>query len=247
MSSAIYEPGEHNSASGTRDAFGAFSDDLVAAGLPPVRVVSGDREPEVQVAIFVDRYRQQSSGPGPFGDVRYWDGSAWGYPGGTRWVRVSSAGTVAVPGTGNHEKRRSNDLGWPYNSNTPQHARAREIAQRHNITCDGIGFGEWWHWTFWGPLGSIGNPAAGGASRPATVTNHPEEEYMFEGYLMTSEHVNGGGEASGLDRWYVVPQPDRTTKRLISSEEEKLHKAVGMRAQVGVQPKAYADMFVTVG
>lgn len=154
-----YNDGEYNEAAGTRDAFGRFSDDLVAAGLPPVTVVSGDRAPQLQVSIFVARFRQQASGSGPHGDVRYWDGSAWGYPGGTRWVRWSSAGTVAVPGTGNHEKKRSNDLGWPYNAVTTAHLRAREIAARHNITCDGLGFGEAWHWTYWGGLGVIGTPA----------------------------------------------------------------------------------------
>lgn len=161
-----YNNGEYNEAAGTRDAFGRFSDDLVAAGLPPVTVVSGDRPPHVQVAIFVDRFRQQASGSGPYGDVRWWDGSAWGYPGGTRWVRWSSAGTVAVPGTGNHEKKRSNDLGWPYNAVTTAHLSAREIAARHNITCDGLGFGEAWHWTYWGALGVIGTPASDGNATP---------------------------------------------------------------------------------
>lgn len=162
-----YNDGEYNEAAGTRDAFGRFSDDLVAAGLPPVTVVSGDRPPQLQVSIFVSRFRQQASGSGPYGDVRYWpDGAAWGYPGGTRWVRWSSAGTVAVPGTGNHEKKRSNDLGWPYNAVTTAHLRAREIAARHNITCDGLGFGEAWHWTYWGALGVIGTPASEGNATP---------------------------------------------------------------------------------
>ncbi|MBN9210503.1 MAG: hypothetical protein BGO45_04590 [Microbacterium sp. 71-36] len=161
-----YADGEHNAASGTREAFGRFSDDLVAAGLPPITVVSGDREPAEQVDLFVTRFLQQATGSGPFGDVRWWDGSAWGYGGGTRWVRWSSAGTVAVPGTGNHEKRRSDDLAWPYNAVTTAHLRAREIAARHNITCDGLGFGEPWHWTFWGALGVIGSPASTGNATP---------------------------------------------------------------------------------
>ena len=157
-----YTAGSHNDAAGTRAAFAALSDDLEAEGLPPLTVVSGDRAPEEQVALFVARFWQQAVGVGRFADVRFWDGSAWGYGGGTRWVRWSSEGTVAVPGTGNHEKHRSNDLGWPYNSDTWQHARAREIAKRHNITCDGIGFGESWHWTFWGALGALGAPASTG-------------------------------------------------------------------------------------
>lgn len=164
MSTLRYSGGEYNSAQGTRDAFGRFSDDLVRAGLPGIVVVSGDRETATQVRIFTERFRQQSSGNGPFGDVRYWDGSAWGYPGGTRWVRHSSAGTVAVPTTSTHEKRRSNDLGWPYNSVTTSHIQARDIARRHNIVCDGLNFGEPWHWTFNGALGVIGSAAGGWAS-----------------------------------------------------------------------------------
>lgn len=171
MGSLTYAGSEYNSASGTRDAFGRFSDDLVAAGLPPARVVSGDRSPAVQVGLFVARFRQQAAGVGPYGDVRWWNGSAWGYPGGTRWVRHSSAGTVAVPGTGNHEKKRSNDLGWPYNAVTTAHLKAREIAKRHNITCDGLGFGEPWHWTYGGPIGS--DLLSGGNATPI------EEDDMY--------------------------------------------------------------------
>lgn len=195
-----YADGQHNDASGTRDAFGRFSDDLEAEGLPPITVVSGDREPAEQVEFFVSRFRQQASGGGPFGDVRWWDGSAWGYPGGTRWVRWSSAGTVAVPGTGNHEKHRSNDLAWPYNAVTTAHLRAREIAARHNITCDGLGFGEAWHWTFWGALGAIGAPASSNA-----------EPFEPEGFLMAltddeqRELLQNTREMKG---WLRGDQPD---------------------------------------
>lgn len=173
MHTFTYAPGEYNAAAGTRDAFGGLSDALVAEGYPAMRSVSADRETSTQVAIFVDRYRQQATGTGRFGDVRYWDGTAYGYPGGTRWVRVSDEGTVAVPTTSNHEKRRVNDLAWPYNSDTPAHRRARQLAVNYNIECDGISFGEWWHWSFWGALGVIGTPAGGGA----TAFN-PEEDDM---------------------------------------------------------------------
>lgn len=179
MSTLTFAPGEYNEASGTRDAFGRLSDDLVAEGLPPIRVVSGDRSPQAQIDIFVARFRQQASGSGPYGDVRFWDGTAWGYPGGSRWVRWSSAGTVAEPFTSNHGKKRSNDLGWPYNSLTWQHARARELAKRHNITCDGLGFGEAWHWTHWGPLGSE-SPAGGGTPIEEDDMTEPRVIAMIE-------------------------------------------------------------------
>lgn len=245
-----YNGSEYNEASGTRDAFGRFSDDLVAAGLPPVVVVSADRAPRVQVAIFVDRFRQQASGSGPFGDVRWWDGSAWGYPGGTRWVRWSSAGTVAVPGTGNHEKKRSNDLGWPYNAVTTAHLRAREIAARHNITCDGLGFGEAWHWTFWGALGVIGAPASDGNATPI----QSEEDDMYDDnakkdaanrhadqmrelsflrplklYALVDENGAGGWVWIGPSgRWWTVPSPAYA----ILVEAQKLSQAAPIRAML---------------
>lgn len=178
--SLVYLGGEYNAASGTRDAFGRFSDDLEAAGLPPIRVTSGDRSPAVQVSIFVKRYRQQASGAGPFGDVRTWDGSAWGFPGGNRWVRYSSEGTVAAPGTSRHEQKRSNDLAWPYNAVTTAHLRARDIAKRHNITCDGLGFGEPWHWTYWGPLGSTGAAASASTSSTSKPTSNLEVPMAFD-------------------------------------------------------------------
>lgn len=48
-----------------------------------------------QRTIFLDRYRLQSSGKGPFGDVRWFEGR--------RYVRHSGLGTVAPPGESNHE------------------------------------------------------------------------------------------------------------------------------------------------
>lgn len=164
MSSFGFADGAYNQASGTLQAFGALSDALVRDGYPPMVSVSGDREHRVQVNIFTSRFRQQATGSGAFGDVRYWDGAADGFPGGTRWVRFSSAGTVAVPGTGDHEARRSNDLAYPYDRDTPAHARGRELAAEYSIACDGILFREWWHWTFRGALGAVGEAGAGSGS-----------------------------------------------------------------------------------
>lgn len=183
MSTLRFLNGSYNKASGTRDAFGALSDALVAEGHPEMRVTSGDRETADQIAIFVDRYDQRATGTGPYGDVRYWDGSRDGYPGGTRWVRVKAGGTVAAPRTSNHEARRSNDLAMPYNSDTAAHARARQLAPRFGIECDGINFSEWWHWTFRGPLGTIGELAGGAATPFNPVT-------FLEGFTMGNPIIN---------------------------------------------------------
>jgi hypothetical protein len=154
--------GAYNRASGTRGAFGQLSDRLVREGHPRMVSRSGDREIADEIAMFVSRFRQQASGSGSFGDVRYWDGRPYGYPGGTRWVRFSPAGTVAPPGKSNHGKRRSNDLAYPYNSDTAASRRAKQIALNYGITREGENFGELWHWTFWGDLGTIDSPATAG-------------------------------------------------------------------------------------
>lgn len=166
MSTLAFASGARFDAVGTRDAFGALSDALVAAGKPSIIVNYGDRDLAEEVRLFTSRYRQQATGGGPYGDVRLWNGSAYGYPGGTRWVRHSSAGTVAVPASSNHGRKRSGDLAYPYDSDTAAHRVAQHLARRFNITCEGMGFRnprEWWHWTYWGPLGAIGSPAGGGA------------------------------------------------------------------------------------
>lgn len=153
-----YAMGSYQRASGTRDAFAALSAALVAEGFPEITVNSGDREPENQEAIFRSKF-VPSSGPkdvGPYNDRRLWPGNGY-------WKRVVGGGTVGVPGTSNHEKRRAADLAYPYNSNTAAHRRAQILAPRFNITCEGMGFSEWWHWTFWGPLGAIDSSTGSGA------------------------------------------------------------------------------------
>lgn len=164
-----YLEGRYNRASGTRLAFAALSDDLVAEGYPPLVVNSGDREPQDQIDIFLSKFREQATGNGPYNDVRWWQGR--------RYVRVVGGGTVGVPATSNHEKRRANDLQYPYSANTAAHRRAQQLAPRFNITCEGMGFSEWWHWTYWGPLGTIngsGSTAGGGS-----VSKPGEEDDMF--------------------------------------------------------------------
>lgn len=192
MSTLRFGPQGYLHASGTRDAFGRLSDDLVAEGHPPMTVNYGDREYAEEVAIFLERYRLQATGSGPYGDVRFWQGR--------RYVRVSSAGTVAVPGTSNHGKRRSGDLAYPYNSDTAAHRRAKVLAQRHNITCEGENFGEKWHWTFWGALGTIGAPASGDSATftPTTI----QEDDM-------ATLITGGGQSLVVPPHLIGLTPDQ--------------------------------------
>lgn len=162
MSTLNYSGDAYNNAAGTRDAFGRLSDALVAEGLPAMTVVDGDREKQDQLNIWYDRMTLDPGGRRVYGTA-WWQGQ--------KWYRIHPD-TVGVPDTSNHEKRRANDLAWPYNSNTAAHRRAQELAPNYGITCEGLDFGEWWHWTFWGELGHIG--AAGASATP----NQSEEDDM---------------------------------------------------------------------
>lgn len=166
----------YNRASGTRDAFGALSDDLVAEGYPPMTSRSGDREPADQLRIWHERMTLTPGNRRVYGTKR-WQGRTW------YQIHPDSVG---IPDTSNHEKRRANDLRAPYNSNTAAHRRAQVLAKRHNITCEGMGFREWWHWTFWGPLGTIGVPASAGGANTAPV---PEEDDMIAGRITDGRGV----------------------------------------------------------
>lgn len=168
-----YAAGRYHRASGTRNAFAAWGADLIAEGYPEPVVNSGDREEALQEQIFREAY-DPSSGPkdvGPFNDRRFWPGHGY-------WKRVRGNATIAAPGASNHEKRRASDLAYPYDRDTPAHRRGQALAKRHNITCEGLGFREWWHWTFWGPLGTIGTPVPAGETSSAAPEPIWEDDNM---------------------------------------------------------------------
>jgi hypothetical protein len=235
MSSLIIAAGQQLAASGTRDAFGALSDDLVAEGHPPVRVNYGDRDIADEIRTFTSRYRQQAAGSGPFGDVRQWNGAAHGFPGLTRWVRHSSAGTVAAPGSSNHGKKRSGDLAYPYNSNTTAHRRAQQLAKRHNITCEGLSFGanvEWWHWTYWGPIGALtdaGTPASTHTPVNTATDDSPRRGIKMDLILLLIKPRDGG-----LRRYLIDVRQE--AHREISSRKYDIYKNAGMPTLHGEQP-----------
>lgn len=159
-----YAGGAYNRAAGTRAAFNALSDDLEREGHPPMVSISGDRESEDQERIWNERMTLNPGNRKVYG-YRFWQGK--------KWYQIHPD-TVAPPRTSNHEARRSNDLKWPYNSDTPAARRAKVLAKRHNITREGENFRELWHWTHWGPLGHIDTTTGSGAG---TITV-PEEDDM---------------------------------------------------------------------
>lgn len=194
-----YVNGSYNRASGTRDAFAGLSADLVAEGYPEMVVISGDREPADQLALWYQRMvlAGDVNGRTVYG-TETWIGKTW--------YRIHPD-KVGIPGSSNHEKRRANDLAAPYNSRlTAAHKRARALATRHNITCEGLSFSEAWHWTFWGALGTIGTPASGGASTPVTPTATDTKEDTTMKRLMQIDPQTDG-------RWFVVDYLEGTAVR----------------------------------
>lgn len=107
----------------------------------------GIRTHEEQTNLFLSRYRVQWDGKGPFGDVRYWQGR--------RYVRHSGLGTVAQPGTSNHEIQDNYyaaiDLADSGGAGigTMGSARSnwlRDNAWRYGLEPEGFKFKEAWHY-----------------------------------------------------------------------------------------------------
>lgn len=120
----------------------------------------GIRTEAEQTAIFLSRYRAQRVGSGPFGDVRWWNG--------TRYVRYSGLGTVAAPRTSNHEIQGTTaavdvaDSGGAgigtWGSERSNWLRAN--AANYGLIPEGFNFKEAWHYA----VPNIFNPVpAGGA------------------------------------------------------------------------------------
>jgi hypothetical protein len=106
-------------------------------------VSSGRRSSATQKKIFLERYRPQLRGSGPFGDVRFWNR--------VRYVRVKAGGTVAQPGTSRHESDRAVDVrdsgrdAGVTRRNNPRSNWLRKNARRFGFEPIGYTFGEPWH------------------------------------------------------------------------------------------------------
>lgn len=129
-------------------------------------ISSGTRTYEEQKAIFLARYvlAGQVNGRKVY-DTRTWNGQLW--------YRISSAGTVAVPGTSNHEEDgpngpRSIDIRDTGSDNgvtvrgTKRDKWMEAHAGEYGFQNEGYNFGEPWHKTFRGDLGSGGGTVTGG-------------------------------------------------------------------------------------
>ncbi|QWY83816.1 lysin A [Microbacterium phage PermaG] len=128
---------------------------------------SGIRLAQEQLDIWYARYTRTPNGRKVY-DTRWWNGQLW--------YRISSAGTVAQPGTSNHEIQGSKaavdiqDTGADAGITNKNSVRGRWIranAWRYSLVASGDGFGEGWHFDITGIYNTPpGTPAGGGTAVP---------------------------------------------------------------------------------
>jgi hypothetical protein len=131
-------------------------DAMVSKHAWPMVLTDSYRPRSVQVEIFLDRYRPQATGSGPYGDVRYYNGR--------RYVRVKGA-AAAIPGTSNHGWGRAVDITDVGGFNS---ARYRALAQTAGYygwsNSAGKTIGEYWHWEY-----TAANDKSASKAPPKTV------------------------------------------------------------------------------
>jgi peptidoglycan hydrolase-like protein with peptidoglycan-binding domain len=151
------------------------ADFFAAFGLHII-VSSGIRTNADQEKIFRERYVTA----GNINGRRVYDTRVWN---GVTWYRISSAGTVAVPGTSNHEiqgnkaavdiRDTGNDAGITVKGSVRgQWIRAR--VKNYDMVASGDGFGEGWHFdvnNIWADGGSGGGDGVWGDTEKQNFLN----------------------------------------------------------------------------
>jgi len=176
-------------------AFRRMAADFQAATGCSLHISSGTRTDAEQEAIFRARYvlAGQVNGRRVY-DTRWWAGQMW--------YRISSAGTVAPPGSSNHQEGgpngpRSIDV---YDSGadagvtrfgTRRNQWMHDNAHRYEFENEGEKFNEAWHKTFRGSLEDAVVP-------PQPPTNLPGPEAMLEwNWTGIQEMLRGTGRYNG--------------------------------------------------
>lgn len=133
-----------------------------------IGATSGIRTHQEQINIFLDRYVTAGNINGRrVYDTRWWNGQLW--------YRISSAGTVAVPGTSNHEIQGSRaavdiyDTGSDAGITVKNSVRGRWLRARehlYDMDPEGDGFAEGWHHRISNIFNTPPGTPAGGGSKP---------------------------------------------------------------------------------
>lgn len=142
-----------------------------------VIVSSAIRLAQEQIDIFLNRYVTAGNIRGR----RVYDTRVWR---GVRYYRISSAGTVAVPSTSNHEIQGSKaavdirDTGSDAGITVRNSRRGRWIRQnahRFGLIASGDGFREGWHFDILNIFAAVPG-GGGGSSKPKPTPVEAEEE-----------------------------------------------------------------------
>lgn len=157
---------------------------------PGIRLVvtSGTRTDAEQERIFRDRYVLAGDVRGRrVYDTRWWNGHLW--------YRVSPAGTVAVPGTSNHQESGPNgprsidirDTGADAGVSVRGTRRDRwmqDHAHEYQFENEGYNFGEPWHKTNRGQIGVYPAPAAIITSEEDDMAIHVKRQKTGDTYTI---------------------------------------------------------------
>lgn len=148
--------------------------DLFALFGVHVIVSSAIRTYEEQKRIFLERYVTAGNIRGR----RVYDTRVWN---GVRYYRISSAGTVAVPGSSNHEIQGTKaavdlrDTGGDAGITVRTSARGRWIRQnahKYGLVASGDGFQEGWHFDILNIFRTPPTAPAGGSSSKGIQVKH---------------------------------------------------------------------------
>lgn len=189
-------------------------------------VTSGIRTYDEQKRIFLQRYTTTPNGRKVY-DTRWWNGQLW--------YRISSVGTVAQPGTSNHEIQGSKaavdlrDSGSDAGVTKAGTKRAnwlRANAARFGLVASGYGFGEPWHYDVPNIFAAV--PSGGGGKPVPTPTPKPTP--------ITQEEEEMAGN-SGF--YYKRATPANTIVYLIVNNDESTYHEYSNGNGGGAMPTAY--------
>lgn len=186
-------------------------------------VTSGIRTHQEQIDVFLERYTLSPNGR-PVYDTRWWNGQLW--------YRISSAGTVAAPGSSNHEIQGTQaaadlrDTGSDAGVATAGSRRSnwlRANAHRFGLVPSGFGFGEAWHYDILNIFAAV--PSGGGGTPVPKPKPTPTQE---------EEDMAGN---SGF--YYKRTTPANTIVYLIVNNDESTYHEYSNGNGGGAMPTAY--------
>lgn len=186
-------------------------------------VSSGLRTYQDQVDIFLKRYVTAGNIRGrKIYDTRVWNG--------VRYYRIDPTGTVAVPGTSNHEIQRNyygavdlRDSGKDAGISRPNNPRsnwARANAHRFGLEPEGYNFKEPWHFRIPNIFRTPPATPAGQSSTP----NLPKESDNMQSILVN-------GHKYGVDTEFLTHygnEAQATITRQVTSATDEQHKLASL-------------------